>query len=128
MISYSAYRVIHLVGIFLLLVVLGGAARAGRAAAGDTTREAVRARRLAAGLHGLALFIVLLGGFGLLARLGIVHGTEWPGWVWAKVVIWLVAGGLIVVPRRKPGWGAALLFVLPLLGGLAAWLAIFKPV
>jgi hypothetical protein len=55
MISYSAYRVIHLVGIFLLLVVLGAAARAGGPAAGAATGEGVRARRVAAALHGAAL-------------------------------------------------------------------------
>lgn len=78
-------------------------------------------------LHGLGLFIVLLGGFGLLARIGVMHGMSWPGWVWAKLGIWLVLGAIVVIPRRKPEWAAPLLVILPTLGGVAAWLAIFKP-
>lgn len=124
MISYSVYRLVHLVGIILLFVVLGGlsysAARTGTAGAVP--------RRLATILHGVALFIVLLGGFGLLARLGIVQGDAWPGWVWAKLAIWLLAGAAVVVPKRKPEWALGLFVLLPLLGGLAAWLAIFKPI
>lgn len=126
MISYSVYRLVHLVGIFLLFVVLGGlsygATRTGTAGASP------RRRRLAAVLHGVALFIVLLGGFGLMARLGIVHGLAWPGWVWAKMAIWLLAGAAVVIPKRKPEWAPGLFVLLPVLGGLAAWLAIFKPI
>ena len=124
MISYSVYRLVHLVGIFLLFVVLGGlswsAARTGTTAAAS--------RRLATILHGVALFIVLLGGFGLMARLGVAHGTAWPGWVWAKLGIWLLAGAAVVIPKRKPEWALGLFLLLPVLGGLAAWLAIFKPI
>lgn len=153
MISYSVYRLVHLVGIFLLFVVLGGlswgAARAdaagtgaaGTVAAGSATggsagsgngaagsgTAGTRRPRLAMVLHGMALFIVLLGGFGLLARLGIVQGHAFPGWVWAKLGIWLLAGAAVVIPRRKPEWALGLFVVLPFLGGLAAWLAIFKP-
>ncbi len=123
MISYSVYRVVHLVGIFLLFVVLGGmswgVARSGR--------DGAPSARLGMVLHGVALFIILLGGFGLLARIGIIHGTDWPGWVWAKLAIWFALGALVIIPRRKPEWGTPLLILLPALGGLAAWLAIFKP-
>lgn len=124
MISYSVYRLVHLVGIFLLFVVLGGLSYGAAAARGERGRLSPR---LAMALHGAALFIVLLGGFGLLARLGIVHGTSWPGWVWAKLGIWLLAGAAVIVPRRRPEWAGALFLALPVLGGLAAWLAIFKP-
>lgn len=132
MISYPVYRLVHLVGIFLLFVVLGGlslaasrgAAGAGRAGVG----RAGISPRMAMALHGLALFIVLLGGFGLLARLGVTHGMDWPAWVWAKLGIWALAAVAVMVPRRKPEWAAALFVALPVLGGLAAWLAIFKPI
>ena len=124
MISYSVYRLVHLVGIILLFVVLGGlsysATRTGKAGAASG--------RLPMILHGVALFIVLLGGFGLLARLGIVQGHAFPGWVWAKLGIWLLAGAAVVIPKRKPEWALGLFVLLPVLGGLAAWLAIFKPI
>lgn len=123
MISYSMYRVIHLVGIFILFVVLAGLAwSAGRAEA-----RGALSRPLAMALHGLGLFIVLLGGFGLMARLGIVHGMDWPGWLWAKLGIWVLLGAAVVIPKRKPEWGGALVLLLPVLGSIAAWLAIYKP-
>jgi hypothetical protein len=123
MISYAVYRVVHLVGIFLLLVALGGLSLGSARA----VAEGPGARRLAMTLHGVALFIVLLGGFGLLARLGIAHGMGWPGWVWMKLGIWILMGAAVVIPRRHPSWGPALLVLIPALGGVAAWIAIFKP-
>jgi hypothetical protein len=123
MISYSVYRVVHLLGIFLLLVVLGGLAW-GHARNG--ARGAIPTR-LAMALHGLGLFIILLGGFGLMARIGIMHGMDWPGWVWAKLGIWILLGAAVAIPKRKPEWGTALLMLVPMVGGIAAWLAIFKP-
>lgn len=123
MISYSVYRLVHLVGIFVLFVVLGGMAwGTGRARA-----DGAISRRLAMILHGIGLFVVLLGGFGLLARIGVMHGMSWPGWVWAKLGIWVLLGAAVAIPARKPDWGGALLLLLPAFGGLAAWLAIFKP-
>jgi hypothetical protein len=134
-ISYPVYRLVHLLGIFLLFAVLGGlsyAASRGAAGAGTASEGARAGRsgispRMAMALHGLALFIVLLGGFGLLARLGVTHGMDWPVWVWAKLGIWALAAAAVMVPRRKPEWAAGLFLTLPVLGGLAAWLAIFKP-
>lgn len=125
MISYSVYRLVHLVGIFVLLVALGAALRAPRV--NDSRPPDRRGRVVTAALHGLGLFVVLLGGFGLLARIGIVHGASWPGWVWAKLAIWALLGAAIAVPRLRPAWGRVVLLLVPLAGGFAAWLAIFKP-
>jgi hypothetical protein len=122
-ISYSVYRLVHLVGIFLLFVILGGLAWGAGRARGDGAIS----RRASMVLHGVGLFIVLLGGFGLLARIGVMHGMDWPGWVWAKLGIWLLLGAAVMIPVRKPAWGGPLLLLLPVLGGMAAWLAIFKP-
>jgi hypothetical protein len=124
MISYQAYKVIHLIGIFLTLAALAGLALA---AANGATKQTNSARKLISASHGLGLFIVLLGGFGLLARLGLVHGAAFPGWVWAKLAIWIVVGALVVVPYRRPDLARSVFLAIPLLGGLAAWLAIFKP-
>ena len=123
MMSYQAYKVIHLVGIFLTLGALAGLALA---AANGATKQTNPARRLIAVFHGVGLFVVLLGGFGLLARLGMTHGT-FPGWVWAKLGLWVLIGALVAVPYRRPELARAVFVSIPLLGGLAAWLAIFKP-
>ncbi len=77
--------------------------------------------------HGLGVFLILLGGFGMLARLGIVRGTSWPGWVWAKVAIWAVLSAAAFLPYRFPALARPILVLLPVLGGIAAYMAIYKP-
>lgn len=121
---YELYRILHFVGIFLLFVALGGVCLH---AANGGTRASSTARGLVAATHGIGLFFILLAGFGLLARLGIAHGLAWPGWVWTKFGIWLLLGVLFLLPYRAPALARPLLFLLPLLGGVAAYLAIYKP-
>jgi len=51
-----------------------------------------------------------------------------PGWVIGKLVIWLLAGILLTVPRRRPALARPILLVgLPILAAAAAWLAVYKP-
>lgn len=77
--------------------------------------------------HGVGLFLSLLGGFGLLARLGIVHGGL-PGWVLAKLGIWILFAVLIAVVSRKPSWAKPVWPLIIILGGVAAYLAGSKPI
>lgn len=123
MISYEAYKVLHLLAVMLLFLSFGGLAL--HVAAGGT-RESNPNRKLVAALHGTAAFLVLLGGFGLLARLGIMGGG-FPGWVWIKLAIWLVLAFAVVLPYRRPALARPLFLLYPVLGGLAAWAAIYKP-
>ena len=71
--------------------------------------------------------MAITGGFGMLARLSIKHDWLFPGWVWVKIVIWALFGLAITLPYRKPELAKPLLILLPLLGGVAAFMAIFKP-
>lgn len=121
--SLAFYKVLHLFSAFLLFAALGALTLAARArAAGDGDGG----RKLAAASHGIALVLLLVTGFGALARLAISNPALWPGWVWAKVVIWLALGAALVV-RRFPGAAGLLWWLWPVLGGVAAWLALYKP-
>jgi hypothetical protein len=71
------------------------------------------------------MVLVLLGGFGMLARLGI-H-WPWPGWVVGKIIIWIILGGIIALIYRLPNAGKALWYIVLLLGAFAAYLAIMQP-
>ena len=124
MISYEHYRILHLVAVIVLFSALGGASVLAMTG-GATERTATR--RVISGLHGLALLIVLVAGFGLAARLDLATGGL-PPWIWAKLGLWAIAGGLLALLYRKPASGrVVLLVVLPLLAAAAAWLAVFKP-
>lgn len=119
--SYPLFKVLHLLGVFLLFAALGAAVLRAYAAGQAPPRD--RAAKLAGITHGLALLILLVTGFGILGmlKLGV------PGWAWAKLVVWLVMGALVVVIRRAPGAAGGLWWLLPALGLVAAWLAIYKP-
>lgn len=121
--SLAAYKVLHLFSAFLLFAALGGFTLAALARRGD--REGA-GRSLTAASHGIALVLLLVTGFGALARLAISNPALWPGWVWAKVVIWLLLGAALMV-RRFPGAAKVLWWLWPVLGGVAAWLALYKP-
>jgi hypothetical protein len=124
MISYGVYRMLHLLGILFLFVAIGGVALH---AANGGTKATSRTRGLVAATHGLALFVILLGGFGMLARLGVAH-TGFPGWVWAKFGIWVLLGVLFMLPYRFPALARPLWLLVPLLGATAAYLAFYKPI
>ncbi len=124
MISYTVYKVVHLLGIFLLMAALGGLAI--HAANGGVRRESLT-RRLVSGSHGIALFLILLGGFGMLARLAAPGGFALPGWIWAKVAIWVLLGAVAVVPYRRPQFARWVFVLVPTLGLVAAIVALTKP-
>lgn len=118
---YEFYKVLHLLGIFLAVASLAGA---GLVASGGRWNEHPR-RRLVSAVHGVAVLVVLVSGFGMLARLGLTSGL--PGWALAKLGIWLLIGGMLVVPRRRPELGLVVWVAAPLLAVLAGWLAVTKP-
>lgn len=122
MISYTVYRLVHILGVLVLFLALGGISIH---AANSTGEAARRLRRLVMATHGIGLFIILLGGFGMLARLGITGGL--PGWIWAKLTIWLILGGIVMLPLRIPALARPIWFLVPLLGTAAAYIALYKP-
>ena len=122
--SYVTYKLIHLFGLFMVFVALAG--MAGHAAAGHGKSENTSYRTLLI-LHGLGALAALIGGFGLMARTGVTQGYLFPGWIWAKLVLWLLLGGLIALPYRHRPLAKSLLVALPFLGLLGAYLANYKP-
>lgn len=123
MISYTVYKLVHLFGMFMVFSVLGGIAL--HAMNGGTKHDNV-GRKLVAALHGTALFLILLGGFGMLARLGIVQGGL-PGWIYAKLALWVALPLVGMLPYRRPASAKWVLLGLPVVGLLAGILALTKP-
>lgn len=117
--SYGFYKVLHLVAVLFLFTSLGSLAV--NAAAGGSAKL----RKLAMAGHGISLAVVLVAGFGLLAKLGVM--SHFPLWAWGKLVVWLLLGLAVVALKRKPEWATGLWVAMPVLGGIAAWLAVTKP-
>lgn len=119
--SLEVYKLLHFTGIFLTFAALGGqflfVMRGG-------TREDRSARRIVAISHGIGLTLLLVGGFGMHAKLGY---QGFPIWFAGKVGIWAVLGALMMVAWRMPNMARPLWFLLPVLGFVAAWLGIYKP-
>ena len=117
----DVYRFVHLFSVFLLLMSMGG--MVGAALAKQPLDPAVR--RLGAISHGVAMLLLLVAGFGLLAKGGYTAGV--PGFAMVKLVIWLVLGAAIVVPTRFPAYARLLWLAVPLLALVAAWLGHYRP-
>ncbi|HEY9419967.1 MAG TPA: hypothetical protein VIW92_01000 [Thermoanaerobaculia bacterium] len=116
------YKVLHVLGMAFLFTALGGLLLAARAGV-----QSGVSRKTAGMTHGIALLLILVSGFGALAKYALSNPMTWPAWVWLKFLIWLALGGIVVAFRRAPQSSTLLWWILPLLGALAAYLALYKP-
>lgn len=118
--SYQFYKILHLSCVFFLLSGVVGLIMQYAFTRGQKSHF----HKTIMMLHGLGLLGLLVSGFGLLAKLGI---PGLPGWVGAKLVIWLIFGGWIVLCRKFYGKTMPLLFGTITLAITAGYLAVFQP-
>ena len=116
------YKSLHIFGLFLATTSLGGIAIH---AANGGTKATSRTRALTASVFGLGMLLALAGGFGQAARLGLTSTAIFPGWLWAKIAIWVLVAVLSILPYRIPALAKPIYLLVPVLSGLAAYLAIF---
>ena len=121
--SYVTYKLIHFIGIFTLItaVALAAAHMLRGGLKGDNPH-----RRSIGMAHGIGLFLILLGGFGMLARLEIIQGGL-PGWIYLKLGIWVLLGASLALVYRGREIARALVWAVPLLALAAAASALIKP-
>lgn len=116
--SIDAYRILHIVGLGMLLLGTGGMLFAPK----DAPKQ-----KLPVMLHGIGLLVLLIAGFGLMAKLNMSAPHDWSPWLIMKMFVWLLAGVMPTLVRagtipRPFAWMVVLLLV-----GTAAWLGITKP-
>lgn len=119
--SYEFYKVLHLTGLMLLFFGFGATLILSYAGVPFQGKS----KMLAFVTHGVGLLFLIVSGFGLLARLGLVQ--QLPGWVHAKITIWVLMGLAISLARRKGKFGLPVTILLIGIGMTAAIIAINKP-
>ena len=120
MFSYSVYKILHLSGIFMVLLSVGGVALH----VINGGNKDFEAKKFIGKFHGVGLLFILVAGFGMLARL---HEGALQGWVITKIFVWLSFAGITALIYRS-GSKAKLYFVLALfLSVTAAYMALYKP-
>ncbi|GAB5519913.1 MAG: hypothetical protein RhofKO_21640 [Rhodothermales bacterium] len=125
---YLIYNLLHLIGVMGLFLSLGGMFAGAIQHKASSSITSVKSAfvwwRPSVIMHGISMFLILLGGFGMLARLGIAW--PWPIWIFIKLFIWFVLGGILGAVARNPSIGGVAWYASLLLGALAAFLCTFK--
>lgn len=119
--TYEFYKLLHIAGI--LITFAGLFSLLALAWAKNDLQNKVKTFAFAS--HGTGLLLILLSGFGMLAKLGLAR--EIPMWAYGKIVVWILVASMISIAKRKGyiGWPIAVLFWG--LGFTAAYLAVMKP-
>lgn len=109
--SYQFYNILHMIGLIVFVLGLGGAI----AAAKDQFKPY-------AILHGVGLIVMVVAGFGMQAK----GELGFPMWIIAKLVIWMILGGMLVMAKRDALPRPALWTVVIVLGAVAAFFGVTK--
>lgn len=112
--NLEIYRYIHFAGI--LISFLGFGLLIARAMLNPDNKSL---RKQGMMFNGIGLFLVLLGGFGMLAR---GFSNEFPWWVIVKIIIWVALGGLAAAINYNHRMAKVLMWITLALGLTAAYL------
>lgn len=107
----TTYLIIHLTGIAMLAIGTGGMLADGKN------------RATFAIFQGVALLVMLVSGFGLLAKLHL----GFPHFAMVKMGLWLVIAMLPMIFRKLKLPIAASILISIALVGIMAWLGVMKP-
>ena len=105
------YNVIHIVSIMALFSALGAAA----------SSDSDKCKKLSSILHGVAILLILVSGFGMLAK----YSLGFPWWITVKLVVWLAMGAMLAVAKRRVLPCGTVFGIILALGTIAAVLGIF---
>ncbi|MCB0422066.1 MAG: hypothetical protein KDD61_13800 [Bdellovibrionales bacterium] len=121
MINYEVYKIIHLLGLFMVFGALGGLLMHLKQGG---SKESFSGKKFFSIVHGIGLTLAILGGFGLLARLKI---SASEGWVLLKIAFWVLLAVFSLLAYRAPRMVTLFWGVLFFIGGTAVYLVQYKP-
>ncbi len=118
--DYQTLRIVHITGIVMTFMGLTGilALKLGGGSVPLKTRLVFHLS------HGIGLITIIVTGFMLANVLGFKSP---PPWMMGKFVIWLLAGGSMVLANRFYRFAGPIVVFFIALVVTAAWLAIEKP-
>ena len=120
---YQTLKILHVTGLALTFMGLAGVLGL-KLNGGDPPKR----RWLFLSAHGIGLLLLLFSGFALVHQLQLTAATHsLPGWVQAKLVVWLLAGAAISLASRLSRYAEFILLFFIALVVAAAWLGIDKP-
>ena len=106
------YQILHITGIIMIFMGYGALLARSLMKSDDPS-----VRKLGSATSGIGLLLVLVAGFGMMAKLGYSMTTPW---LIVKLLIWLALGGLTTLINRKPELAKTLWWGILGLGVLAA--------
>lgn len=114
--SPEIYRLLHVVGVLMLFLGLGGVLATGG-------KDGGKPAAVFLALHGVGLLVMLVAGIGFAHK----SALGWPNWLIAKIGCWLLLGAVPILVRR--GVLPRLLAVVLTLaiGAAAIWLVQMRP-
>lgn len=118
---YEIYKLIHFLGLFLLLSGLISLLVL-RWSNQDVTKNKIKTFAFAT--HGTGLLFLLVSGFGLLAKLQLM---PMPHWAYGKLAMWALFAVAISLVKRKGNTGLPIYALLFFMFFASAFLAIYKP-
>ncbi len=120
---YAIYYPIHFIGIFLLLLSIGGMCIYCR---NGGAKKDNPSRKFLAITHGIALLMVILGGMGLMKALHAFNPM--PTWILVKLSIWVIFSLSSLLIYKIPKLSTLFLFLFLLLAVFAGMTAKFKSI
>ena len=118
---FLVYKVLHLAAIAGVAASVGALAFL---AVGGGDKDSAPHRALAFATHGVSMLLLLVTGFGMVARLGSSFASPW---IWGKLALWLIVGSLIRMATKSASFGKVVWALVPLLIAIAGFLALHKP-
>lgn len=118
--SYEFYKVLHVLGLSLVVLSLGGVIHH---VINGGTKQSDAFRKGTMITHGVGLLLLVVAGFGMLAKMGIYSP---PVWVIGKIVIWLALGAFVAFAYKRVALARKFWFAVPALVVIATFLAIYK--
>jgi len=121
--SYNFYLFFHILGLIIVFASLGGVVSPFWEGG---NKENLKIRKPLSRFHGIALLIVFVSGFGLMARGGFSFTSSY--WVYVKLLVWLTLGAFPVLIYKKVIPAKFGIVALTVIGTIAIYTVIFKPI